>query len=43
MRKLSTLVFLLLILIYLGAHASCYHREVNNLPSAVVEQMTEHG
>lgn len=39
MRKLSTLVFLLLILMYLGAHSSCYHREVNSSPSAVVKQI----
>ncbi len=39
MKKLSTLVFLLLILMYLGAHASCYHQEANNSPYAIMEQI----
>ena len=43
MRKLSSLVFLLLILMYLGAHASCYHREADTSATAVIEQMAEHG
>ena len=42
MRKLSTLVFLLLILMYLGAHASCYHSEADNSSSAVIEQIERH-
>lgn len=43
MRKLSTLVFLLLILMYLGAHASCYQWGADNSPTSVMEQMMEHG
>ena len=43
MRKLSTLVFLLLILMYLGAHASCYQREADTSPTAVMEQMAKPG
>ena len=29
MRKLSSFIFLLLILMYLGTHASCYHTEAS--------------
>ncbi len=43
MRKLSTIVFLLLILMYLGAHASCYHGETDTSQPAVMEQTMEHG
>lgn len=43
MRKLSTLVFLLLILMYLGAHSSCYQRGADTSPTAVMEQIVESG
>ena len=36
MRKFSTFVFLLLILMYIGTHASCYQEEAGStLPDVV--------
>ena len=37
MRKYSTFIFLLLILMYLGTHASCYQERVGSTLSDVAE------
>ena len=41
MRKFHTFLFLLLALMYLGAHTSCSHVEADNTPPTSVEQTIE--
>ncbi len=41
MRKFQTFLFLLLALMYLGAHASCSHVEADNTHPTYAEQVIE--
>lgn len=42
MRKFSTFVFLLLLLMYLGTHASCYQKEAGSMPPSTLEYAAEY-
>ena len=43
MRKSSTFVFLLLLLMYLGTHASCYQKDAGSMPPNTLEYAAESG